>query len=187
MTLDDATPTLVFEDGIYAQGFTMLPNALLKARNLTSSAKMLYAFLLFYARQEGQCFPGYDTLATDMGMTEKSTRKYMQELESVNLVRQKRRGLGLHNIYIIRDLRTVQFTGPDRKEIPMRAGKSTAPKPKELPTTKTQVTKTQPTNDKAPDLYEQVGGRSRCAVCKGWDGRHGDGCRVGQAEAAAMG
>jgi len=41
--------------------------------------------------------------------------------------------------------------------------------------------------DKNPDLYRQVGDRWQCIACWGWDGRHGDGCRVGQAEAAVAG
>jgi len=136
------TPTLVFEDGIARAGFTMMPNALMKARNITHSAKMLYGFLLLYARQDHECFPGYDTLAADMGITEKSTRKYMGELEAVGLVRQKRRGLGMTNIYIIADLRTVNFTVPEKKEVRLRAGNSTVPEGEQVPTTKTQGTKT---------------------------------------------
>jgi len=160
------TPTLIFEDGVFQQGFTMMPNALLKARNLTASAKLLYAFLLFYARQDGRCFPGYETLAADMSITEKSTRKYMAELEAVGLVRQKRRGLGMTNIYVLADLRTVNFTDQERKEVPLQAGKSTDQERKEVPATKTQRTKTQPT------IYSQI----RCLTCRTRTTAHTPGC-----------
>ncbi|MBA4117259.1 MAG: helix-turn-helix domain-containing protein, partial [Rubrobacter sp.] len=114
---NDFTPepgTLVIEDQSLRYGFVQLPKQVLWAGNLSRDAKLLYAVLLGYAWQEASCFPGYDRLSLDMGATRKIVRKYMQELEAIGLVAQKRRGLGLTNLYRLPDLRTARLDIPER-------------------------------------------------------------------------
>lgn len=101
--------TLLLEDQSLRYGFIQLPKLVLYARNITRDAKFLYAILLGYAWQEGRCFPGYYRLCEDMQASENAVRKYMRELEAVNLLRQKRRGLGKTNIYTLLDLRTSKI------------------------------------------------------------------------------
>jgi len=114
---DDFTPepgTLIIEDQSMRYGFVQLPKQVLWAANLSRDAKLLYAVLLGYAWQEASCFPGYDRLSLDMGATRKIVRKYMQELEGVGLIAQKRRGLGLTNLYRLPDLRLAKLDIPER-------------------------------------------------------------------------
>jgi len=101
--------TLLIEDQSLRYGFIQLPRLVLYARNLSRDAKLLYAVLLGYAWQEGRCFPGYHRLCENMQASENAVRKYMRELESVNLLRQRRRGLGKTNIYTLLDLRTSKI------------------------------------------------------------------------------
>ncbi len=108
--------TLLLEDQTLRYGFIQLPKQVLYARNLSRDAKLLYAVLLGYAWQEGRCFPGYRRLCEDMGASENMVRKYMRELEAVNLLRQKRRGLGKTNIYTLRDLRTAKIEVQEPQE-----------------------------------------------------------------------
>ena len=100
--------TLIIEDQSLRHGFIQLPRQVLLARNLSHSAKLLYAVLLSYAWQEGSCFPGYRRLEEDMQGREQMLRKYMRELEAIGLVSQKRRGQGRTNIYILHDLKNVE-------------------------------------------------------------------------------
>lgn len=121
--ISDFTPepgTLVIEDQSLRYGFIQLPKQVLKARNLTRDAKLLYAVLLSYAWEQGSCFPGYGRLCQDMGATEKVVRKYMQELEAAGLVAQKRRGLGLTNVYRLPDLRNAKLDFPERSKTPVQ-------------------------------------------------------------------
>ncbi len=122
--------TLLLEDQTLRYGFVQLPKQILYARNLSRDAKLLYAVLLGYAWQEGRCFPGYHRLCEDMGASENMVRKYMRELEAVNLLRQKRRGLGKTNIYTLRDLRTskIEVQEPQEAAVQERR-KSAAPDP----------------------------------------------------------
>ena len=108
--------TLLLEDQTLRYGFIQLPKQVLYARNLSRDAKLLYAVLLGYAWQEGRCFPGYRRLCEDMGASENMVRKYMRELEAVDLLRQKRRGLGKTNIYTLRDLRTAKIEVQEPQE-----------------------------------------------------------------------
>ncbi|MDQ6905728.1 MAG: helix-turn-helix domain-containing protein [Chloroflexota bacterium] len=113
--------TLLIEDQSLRYGFIQLPRLVLYARNLSRDAKLLYAVLLGYAWQEGRCFPGYHRLCENMQASENAVRKYMRELESVNLLRQRRRGLGKTNIYTLLDLRTSKI---EVQEPQMLAGES---------------------------------------------------------------
>jgi hypothetical protein len=101
--------TLVVEDQSLRYGFVQLPKQVLRARNLSRDAKLLYAVLLGYAWEEGRCFPGYARLCADMGASENAVRKYMRELQEVRLLSQKRRGLGKTNLYRLHDLRAAHL------------------------------------------------------------------------------
>ena len=101
--------TLIIEDASLHYGFIQMPKQILYARNLTRDAKVLYAVLLGYAWQELKCFPGYSRLCHDMMASENTVRKCMRELEAINLLAQKRRGLGKTNIYLLRDIRTSKI------------------------------------------------------------------------------
>jgi hypothetical protein len=80
-------------------GFTQVPNFILTKNDISVGAKLAYAMLLKYAWDNDACFPGQATLAKDMGAAERSIRTYLNELESVELLEIKQRGLGKTNLY----------------------------------------------------------------------------------------
>jgi hypothetical protein len=86
-------------DAATAQGFTQVPNFLLKSKKLSSGDKMAFAMLLSYAWQNDFCFPGQARLADDMGLDERSVRRHLKSLEANELLTISRRGLGKTNIY----------------------------------------------------------------------------------------
>ena len=53
-------------DAATAQGFTQVPNFLLKSKTLSAGDKMTFAMLLSYAWQNDYCFPGQQRLAKDL-------------------------------------------------------------------------------------------------------------------------
>ena len=93
---------IVIEDESLQQGFTQIPNAILRRPDVTSGAKITYMALLSYAWQKDSCFPGQETLALDTGVGKRSVIRYLQELQAVGLLEIKRRGLGLTNVYVIK-------------------------------------------------------------------------------------
>ena len=88
-------------DMVLRGGFTQVPNAILRAADLSMGAKLTYAMFLSYAWNNDNCFPGQDRLATDIGMSRASVSAFIQELEKKTLITIERRGLGKTNIYTV--------------------------------------------------------------------------------------
>lgn len=97
--LKERTIILKDADAATAQGFTQVPNFLLKSKKLTSGDKMTFAMLLSYAWQNDYCFPGQVRLGQDLGMHETNVRKHLKSLEAIGLLSIQRRGQGKTNIY----------------------------------------------------------------------------------------
>lgn len=106
-------------DLLTAKGFTMVPNHILISNQLSPGAKLTYAMLLKYAWQNDFCFPGQQRLAKDMGVTDRSVRTYLHELEAQKFVDIKQRGLGKPNLYELNLLPSAA----DRKKFPVRTGR----------------------------------------------------------------
>ena len=106
-------------DVLTAKGFTMVPNHVLISNQISPGAKLTYAMLLKYAWQNDYCFPGQERLAKDMGVTDRSVRTYLQELETVKFVDIRQRGQGKTNLY---ELNLIP-SGTDRKKFPVKTGK----------------------------------------------------------------
>ena len=90
---------IVGADLITRHGFTQVPNFILTNKQLSVGAKLYYAMLLKYAREKDYCFPGQQTLAEDMGSSERSVRTYQKELEDAEVLEVTQRGLGKTNLY----------------------------------------------------------------------------------------
>ena len=90
---------IVGADPVTLHGFTQVPNFLLTNNDLSVGAKLTYAMLLKYARQDDHCFPGQQRLSEDIGAGERSIRTYLNELEQNNFLEVKQQGLGRTNLY----------------------------------------------------------------------------------------
>ena len=97
--LKDRNIVLHGADAATSQGFTQVPNFLLKSKKLSSGDKMTFAMLLSYAWQNDFCFPGQERLAKDLGLSDRSVRTHLKSLEAQELMTIKRRGQGKTNIY----------------------------------------------------------------------------------------
>ncbi|SFR11702.1 Helix-turn-helix domain-containing protein [Desulfoscipio geothermicus DSM 3669] len=90
------------------------------APDLSMPAKCLYSILLAFAWQEEECFPGQERLAEAAGCTDRTIRKYLEELKKYGLISWVQRGLNQTNIYYIHDLaqneRLKALNHKDRKE-----------------------------------------------------------------------
>ena len=61
------------------RGWTGVPNFILESDKISIGAKLTYAMLLKYAREDDECFPGQDRLAKDMGTSRQSANAYIKE------------------------------------------------------------------------------------------------------------
>lgn len=83
------------------RGWTGVPNFILERKDISPAAKLTYAMLLKYAREQDECFPGQQRLAEDVGASRQSVNSYLQELSKADLVDIKRQGQGRPNIYTV--------------------------------------------------------------------------------------
>ena len=86
-------------DVLTREGFTQVPNHVLKSEKISPGAKLAYTMLLSYAWQNDYCFPGQERLAKDMGSGVRSIVRYVQELEKIEFLKVKRQGQGRSNLY----------------------------------------------------------------------------------------
>jgi hypothetical protein len=70
-----------------------VPNWLLRRAEIGHGAKLTYARLCQYAGRDGRCYPSQRTLARELGVSDRSVRDYLGELETNGLVERERRGL----------------------------------------------------------------------------------------------
>ncbi len=107
---------IIIEDDALRDGFTQLPNAILRHPAITAGAKLAYSVLMSYAWTDDKCFPGQTRLAHDLACGERSVRTYLQQLEDAGLIAVQQRGQGKTNVYIIRRIRPANIADLDRQE-----------------------------------------------------------------------
>jgi hypothetical protein len=89
-------------DPVTAYGFTQIPNYLLRASDLSNNAKVVYAKLLSYAWDNDRCFPGQDRMAQDIGTSQPTIARAIQELQAKDWLEVERRGQGKTNVYVLK-------------------------------------------------------------------------------------
>lgn len=95
--------TVRFASSLMQGGFTMVPNCILLSEDLSLVAKGLYSLLVYYARADEATWAGQETLYRKLGCSERRLRDAIRELEGAGLLRSRRRGLGLTNVYVLLD------------------------------------------------------------------------------------
>lgn len=103
--------TVQFEDAVEQQGFVQLPRAVLLNKEISHGAKLLWAVLAGFAWQDECCYPGQQRIADDLGVSIRTMRTWLRELEKAELVTVIRRGLKKTNLYLLR-----KVADPDRKQ-----------------------------------------------------------------------
>ena len=85
--------TLRGADPITKGGFAQVPVVILQHRELSDTAKLVYAMMLYYAWHKNYCFPGQARLAKDLGVTPRTIiRREGRALTSDMLLKEMRRG-----------------------------------------------------------------------------------------------
>lgn len=89
-------------DPVSAGGFTQVPNCLLDQTDLSFAAKVVYAKLLSYAWFNNKVFPGQETMAEEIGTSQPTVTRSIQELEEHGWLEVQRRGQGKTNLYVLK-------------------------------------------------------------------------------------
>lgn len=95
--------TVVLEDDSLRslQGFTQIPNVVLKHPLISFGAKVAYGVLLSYAWTEDFCFPAQDRLARDLNCSVRQVQRLLSELKEQGFITWKQQGLNRPNIYYL--------------------------------------------------------------------------------------
>jgi len=147
------------------QGFTMMPNAVLTARRLSSGARLLYGLLKMHAWQADNAYPGQDRLAGYLGVSTRQVRTYQAELERAGLITVEQRGLRQTNRYWIEDIPAAFLS--DRNSTSDQDRNSTSDKEDSV-VKKTQPKKTQLSSvatQQAPQAPSQAVTPKQDTVC----------------------
>lgn len=80
-----------FRNPVEQHGFAVVYHVLTLDRNLSDGAFRLYALLLKYAQQKDRAYPGVARLASDLGVSEKTIKNRLAELERARLISRQRR------------------------------------------------------------------------------------------------
>lgn len=140
-----------WQSGLFQHGFTIVPNVVLTSEVLDVYAMTVYTLLLYYARQDDSCWPGQEGLAKKAKCSDRQVREAIRALEAVGLVRTRRRGRGMTNVYILLAPRAARGSGLNTSRPESRSALDR----NEVPTKKKQLKKTQvPTT---PAKGEQIG------------------------------
>lgn len=112
--------TVAFDDAFFQRGFVQMPNAMLFSTEIDPGAKIAFAALMHYAWAVDDDWPGQDEMAVRIGISERSLRTYLKNLQALGWLEIKRRGQGLTNLY--RLVLPVQAAGlfvPERQQLPV--------------------------------------------------------------------
>lgn len=95
--------TVVLEDESLRslQGFTQVPNVVLKHPKISFGAKVAFGVLLSYAWSDDFCFPAQDRLARDLNCSVRQVQRLLTELKEHSFINWKQQGLNKPNIYYL--------------------------------------------------------------------------------------
>ena len=101
---------------LYPNGFTQIPNKILRSKVLKPLHKVVLAVLCSYANDDNIAFPSYQTIASDSGISRRKTIDIISDLEKLGCIKkihQKSvKGDNTANDYIIL-IGSAGFTLPD--------------------------------------------------------------------------
>lgn len=147
-SLSDQAPrkAVRFADDTTQQGFTQIPNAILRDSSLSAPARLVYGLLSSFAWQSDECWVGQEKLGELAGVKDRAIRNYLTELEEAGLLEITQQGLQKPNLYTLLGAGPERHTdaGPERHEDADEedAGEkdSTDPLPPTSPSVKSKTT-----------------------------------------------
>ena len=100
---------IVVENELLRAGFAAFPYLVMRDKNLSTGARLTYAFLLMYAWQEGSCFAKQESMAEAMGVSSRQLQRYLYELRTAEYIRITREDKRFNNTYILLDRRPTKL------------------------------------------------------------------------------
>ena len=100
---------IIVENELLRAGFAAFPYLVMRDKNLSTGARLTYAFLLMYAWQEGSCFTKQESMAEAMGVSSRQLQRYLYELRATHYIRITREDRRFNNTYVLIDRRPTKL------------------------------------------------------------------------------
>lgn len=71
---------IITEASIYSKGFGIISKLVMQDRDLSITAKAIYAYLASYLGNGDSCFPSRDRVCSDLGIGKDTFRKHIASL-----------------------------------------------------------------------------------------------------------
>ena len=131
-------------DGSSGPAWGRVDQAVMRDPALSIEAKGIFAYLCSFADEDGKCYPGIETILSEIGMSKTRYYKYLDELKKCKLIRveagQRRQGSFPRNKYYINQSfpqfretapipqfeETSKTTFPQNRETPFPQNQETA-------------------------------------------------------------
>ena len=94
----------LFCTGIYKDGYGIISKKVMRDKNLSISAKALYAYICSFAGAGGEAFPSLDLICGELGISEKKIYQLRKELVENGLITISKKRVGSkysNNVYTI--------------------------------------------------------------------------------------
>lgn len=124
---------LAHEEAVASLCFVGVPLKILRRTDLTPIAKLVYGYIAFRLGSNENAWPGQDTIARDLGVSERAVRLAVASLIEAGLVLAVRRGLGQTNLYRLADPNARRRTGGKDGSRPPEGAESASPEGQNLP------------------------------------------------------
>ena len=90
--------------GINSQGFGIIPKLIMQDRNISATAKCIYAYFCSFAGAGGQCFPTRKKICYDLCISQDTLSKHLNQLIKYGYIsceQIKENGRFSHNVYTL--------------------------------------------------------------------------------------
>lgn len=109
------------------KGYTPIYNYVLLDTRVSASARLLLCILIMHCGLDDNCFPSQNTLATELGYSDRYVRILLNKLIAANLIEKTRNGYNKTNTYWISEKLLVErdrnsSSTPSGKVIPISMG-----------------------------------------------------------------
>jgi hypothetical protein len=96
---------------------SIVPNWIMKRNDISQGAKLCFGRLAQFAGQDEYAFPGLETLAGELAVSESSVKAYIRELVTLGVIEWRRMGSGKFSLYYFTITDAVEFRTDRQKTI----------------------------------------------------------------------
>jgi hypothetical protein len=123
MSKQDTVDRLRYDPEVGPGYFVQIRSDFLRWPHFSPTEKILYLVLLTYAGQNNEAWPGQERLAEDCGVSERTIRDVIKQLETDELLTVERPGKGQSNTYWVRKLPILERRQnlPPVKKVPAKS------------------------------------------------------------------